>query len=218
MILTIDTTSEKVQVAILQGADILEVELWSGKNNHSETLLPEIDNVLHRLNLKTSDLKGIAVVNGPGNYTGLRVGVATANALSFALQIPLYAVNRFQLLFEHVDDVVDTLFVITAVAETLYIARSISKNDFAAMDFKEIKNINPKKIVGDLILEQENLLAENLEDIEIKNVKTYNLLPELASLIQNEEEITVASPLYIKKPAITKGKEKVFLDGKIIRQ
>lgn len=59
------------------------------KNVQSQNVLQLIDSVLKENKVKLKDLKAIKVNTGPGSFTGLRVGVSVANALSFALKIPV---------------------------------------------------------------------------------------------------------------------------------
>lgn len=57
--------------------------------NHAQHLLPSINNLVQTNNLTLTDISAITVNPGPGSFTGTRVGVAVANALSFALNIPV---------------------------------------------------------------------------------------------------------------------------------
>ena len=59
---------------------------------------PEIDEMLKKNNLKPNQLDAVAVSIGPGSYTGLRVGLATAKGLCYALNIPLIAVSTFKMI------------------------------------------------------------------------------------------------------------------------
>lgn len=58
-------------------------------SNKTQIILPMVDKILKKHSLTPKDLSGIRVNIGPGSYTGLRVGVAIANTLSFALKIPV---------------------------------------------------------------------------------------------------------------------------------
>lgn len=89
MILHIDTKDQKViTVALKDGNEV--VKSLSIKNEYgSQVLLPLIDRVLKTENLKYEDLDGVEVETGPGSFTGIRVGVSVANALGFALNIPV---------------------------------------------------------------------------------------------------------------------------------
>ncbi|MBO4580773.1 MAG: tRNA (adenosine(37)-N6)-threonylcarbamoyltransferase complex dimerization subunit type 1 TsaB [Bacteroidales bacterium] len=91
-ILSIDTATEVCSVALsCNGRNILCKE-QNGTNMHSQILLPYIDEVLHRSGVAKTQLSAIAVSEGPGSYTGLRIGVSTAKGFCYALQIPLIAV------------------------------------------------------------------------------------------------------------------------------
>ncbi len=89
MILRIDTKDRKKAVVELK-KDNQVLESLSEENKFgSQVLLPLIDKILKKQNLTFRDLKGIETETGPGSFTGLKVGVSVANALGFALGIPV---------------------------------------------------------------------------------------------------------------------------------
>ncbi|CUH96291.1 hypothetical protein P22_2381 [Propionispora sp. 2/2-37] len=91
-ILAIDTATLVSSVA-LAAADTLVAELTlQTKKTHSELLMPHIDRILQMATIEKSLLKAVAVSIGPGSFTGLRIGLATAKALAYALHIPLIGV------------------------------------------------------------------------------------------------------------------------------
>lgn len=86
--LYIDTISNKeIIVRLTVGKEIFE-EKRAIENNRTQIVLPLIDQLLKEHNLSPKDITSIEVNTGPGSFTGVRVGVSIANALSFALQIP----------------------------------------------------------------------------------------------------------------------------------
>lgn len=94
MILFLDTSSENTTVKILDyKGEVLDQKIWLSKKNQSEELLFEIDRLIAKNKLSKSDIAKIIVVVGPGSYTGLRVGLSTANALAFGLNIPIFGVD-----------------------------------------------------------------------------------------------------------------------------
>ncbi len=102
--LTIDTASEMASVALSrEGA--LEVELtWRCPRNHSQELLPAARYLLGRSGADKEQLTAIFVCIGPGSYTGLRVGIACAKGLAFALRLPVVGVGRLEAdAYQHVD-------------------------------------------------------------------------------------------------------------------
>ena len=91
MTLFIDTTQrEQLIVRILaEDGKVMAEHNESQGFNHAQNLLPAIENLLKANNLSLNDLAGIEVNPGPGSFTGTRVGVAVANALSLALNVPV---------------------------------------------------------------------------------------------------------------------------------
>lgn len=100
-ILAIDTSSQVSSVAVAS-KERLQAELtMQGRLTHSETLMPHIEQVLSMADLSKEELEGIAVSIGPGSFTGLRIGLAAAKVMAYALRIPLVGVSSLQALACH---------------------------------------------------------------------------------------------------------------------
>jgi tRNA threonylcarbamoyladenosine biosynthesis protein TsaB len=98
-ILSIETATKNCSVALsLNGITVLCKEIAENGYSHAEKLHVFIDEILKETQLDFSDLKAIAVSQGPGSYTGLRIGVSTAKGLCYSLNIPLIAVDTLQTL------------------------------------------------------------------------------------------------------------------------
>lgn len=92
-ILAIDTATARVVIASgTPGGDIDGLASWVAGYRHGETLLPTLERYLSEHDLLPSHLTGIVVGTGPGAFTGLRVGIATAKGLAYGLAIPLVGV------------------------------------------------------------------------------------------------------------------------------
>ena len=89
MVLYINTKDPKVINVGLKKNEHMIDQLTDQNKFGSQALLPLIKKLLDQNSLKFEDLKAIEVETGPGSYTGLRVGVSVANALAFALNIPV---------------------------------------------------------------------------------------------------------------------------------
>jgi tRNA threonylcarbamoyl adenosine modification protein YeaZ len=76
-----------------QEGSILVSEKIKSEFQQSEKLLPEIEKLFKKNKIQYSDLQGILVITGPGGFTSLRIGVATANALAYSLQIPILGIK-----------------------------------------------------------------------------------------------------------------------------
>ena len=89
VVLSIDTSDrEKTSVSLELGERIFKKEKQS-EYNTSQTLLPLIDTLFQENNLTINEVTEIEVTEGPGSFTGLRVGVTIANTLGWILQIPV---------------------------------------------------------------------------------------------------------------------------------
>ena len=100
-ILAIDTATQVSSVAVAS-ADKLAAELtMQAKLTHSETLMPHIKEVLCMANVRKEQLEGIAVSIGPGSFTGLRIGLAAAKAMAYALDLPIVGVSTLKALAYH---------------------------------------------------------------------------------------------------------------------
>jgi tRNA threonylcarbamoyladenosine biosynthesis protein TsaB len=96
LILNIETATKTCSVALSQNGELLAIKEQHGEYAHAENLTSFIDELLSQTKRSYKDLDAIAVSKGPGSYTGLRIGVATAKGLCFALNIPLLAVNTLE--------------------------------------------------------------------------------------------------------------------------
>ena len=84
-ILGIDSSSLVASVAVVEDDNLLGEYTINYKKTHSQTLLPMIDEVARMIELDLTTLDAIAVSAGPGSFTGLRIGSATAKGLGMAL-------------------------------------------------------------------------------------------------------------------------------------
>ena len=92
-LLAFDTSNQALSLAILEDEHLLAQTTLNVKKNHSITLMPAIDFLMNSLDMKPTDLDRIAVAQGPGSYTGLRIAVATAKTLAHTLKIELVGVS-----------------------------------------------------------------------------------------------------------------------------
>jgi tRNA threonylcarbamoyladenosine biosynthesis protein TsaB len=98
-LLHIETATKNCSVALSNSGQLVDcIEVSTSDYSHSEQLHDFIDQLLQRNGITPQALAAVVVDRGPGSYTGLRIGVATAKGLCYALQIPLLAVDSLTLL------------------------------------------------------------------------------------------------------------------------
>lgn len=91
-LLAIDSSGLVASVAILSDDTIVAEYTTNFKKTHSQTLLPMLNEMIEMTGIELSDIDGIAVAAGPGSFTGLRIGSATAKGLGLALKKPIISV------------------------------------------------------------------------------------------------------------------------------
>lgn len=91
-ILALDSSGLVASVAVIEDDNLLGEYTINHKKTHSQTLLPMLDEVVQMIELDLNTIDAIAVSAGPGSFTGLRIGSATAKGLGLALNKPIVSV------------------------------------------------------------------------------------------------------------------------------
>ena len=96
--LGIDTANTPLSVAIVKDGTILAEVNSSMAVNHSLRAMPAIEELFATVQMQPKDIDAIAVSEGPGSYTGVRIGVTIAKTLAWTLKKPLYGVSSLKVL------------------------------------------------------------------------------------------------------------------------
>ena len=97
-ILSIDTSSNLCSVALLEDNKIIEELMINNDKTHSQNLMPLIQNLFIKSNIGLPDINLIACNKGPGSFTGIRIGIATAKAISEVAKIPVIGISSLDCL------------------------------------------------------------------------------------------------------------------------
>lgn len=101
IILALETTDAQASVALYRKGQVVETLIDSAQR-HEETVMPAVQKLLEEAGIKPQNLTALAVDIGPGSFTGVRIGVCHANAMAYALHIPVAQVNALEALaFPH---------------------------------------------------------------------------------------------------------------------
>lgn len=98
MILGIDTSNSPLAIALVKDDTILIEETQNLKINHSLTAMPAVEGLMKKAKITPDDLTQIVVAEGPGSYTGVRIGLTIAKTLAWSLKIPLTTVSSLKVL------------------------------------------------------------------------------------------------------------------------
>ena len=218
-ILCIDTSSKLCSVAIIEDKELIKkIELNNGLT-HSESLMPNIKNVFEDTKLTINDIDLIVCDIGPGSFTGIRIGIATAKAFSDSLNIPTIGINSLECLALNIKKSGIICSIIDCKNNNCYFALYKFENDkYVVLNSPEATSIDNLiellktnysnesiYFVGDGSIIYEDQLKNILKNCEFdttisNDVDIYNLgiagLERYLNLKKGENIL----PLYLKKP------------------
>ncbi|MFA6305665.1 MAG: tRNA (adenosine(37)-N6)-threonylcarbamoyltransferase complex dimerization subunit type 1 TsaB [Candidatus Gracilibacteria bacterium] len=203
--LAIDTSSTKTAIALLEERDeklkLLDESSWKSKNNEAENLLPGIQKLLKKNKKTFKDIKNAIVIKGPGSFTGLRIGVATANVISYLNSAHLYCLNAFDYYWKMLSArPQNTALVLYAGSGGVYVnGELVNLPDLK----KTLADKNIKEIFGNISKDQKK---------EVKHLKFKKLRKSFGKVLEkfdlkDLEKTQIVEPLYIKGPGITPNKK-----------
>lgn len=108
ILLHIDTATENASVGISKDGLLLAVENNNQATNHAAFVQPAIKSICKQTDIPLQVIDAVAVSNGPGSYTGLRVGLASAKGLCYALNKPLITLSTLAIMATAVKDTIQT--------------------------------------------------------------------------------------------------------------
>lgn len=211
-ILQIESSTKNCSVALSkEGVTIAYKEIAETGYTHAENLHVFIDDILSKSDVTCHQLAAVAVSQGPGSYTGLRIGVSAAKGLCFALDIPLIALDTLEILSKKI--VVEDGFVIPildARRMEVYAAifssngevvlpvhsKIIDENAFSELDEK-------LHLLGDGVLKCQGLLKK--ANIEFYPDILYPSAQEMSKLAYEKfknksfENVAYFEPFYLKE-------------------
>jgi tRNA threonylcarbamoyladenosine biosynthesis protein TsaB len=95
-LLAMDTSTRGLTVALLRDHECIVEQSMEAERNHSIYLVPIIQQMLANEGVTVHDLRAVAVGQGPGSYTGVRIGVTVAKTLAWSLKIPLIGISSLE--------------------------------------------------------------------------------------------------------------------------
>ena len=96
LLLAFETSAKAASVALFDGDKLLAEQYQNTGLTHSQTLMVMAENLLTQCGKTAQDVQAVAVSNGPGSFTGVRIGVAAAKGFAWASEIPLYGVSTLE--------------------------------------------------------------------------------------------------------------------------
>ncbi|MFF3712075.1 tRNA (adenosine(37)-N6)-threonylcarbamoyltransferase complex dimerization subunit type 1 TsaB [Streptomyces phaeochromogenes] len=203
LLLALDTATPAVTVALHDGTSVIAASSQVDARRHGELLLPAVDRVLAEAGLRLDAVTGIVVGVGPGPYTGLRVGLMTADTFGLALGIPVHGLCTLDgLAYAAEGSVADGPFVVATDArrKEVYWARyadSRTRVTEPAVDRPGDLDIGDLPAVGAGAL----LYPDTFPDArEPEHVSAAALASLAAERLAAGEELEAPRPLYLRRP------------------
>lgn len=211
-ILALDSSGLVASVAIAEEENLLAEYTVNYKKTHSQTLLPMLDEIVKMIELDLQEIDAIAVASGPGSFTGLRIGSATAKGLGLALEKPLVSIPTTEGLAYNLYGVEDLICpLMDARRNQVYTGiyqfegeRLVTRTEQKAVAIEEIiRELNEKGqrviFLGDGVAIQKETIAEHI-------TVPYSFAPaHLAK--QRAGALAVLAQQYIKEGRIETAKE-----------
>lgn len=219
-ILNIETATKNCSVALAkEGKTILCKEIAEEGYSHAERLHVFIEEIIQEAGISFQELSAIAVSQGPGSYTGLRIGVSAAKGLCFALDIPLIAIDTLQTLARQVK-VSDGLIIPMLDARRMEVYSAVFSPNFEKIRAVQAEIITENSFedfeekmyfVGDCAEKCQSVLnKENFIFLEAIKYPSANEMSFLSfEKYQNKDFADVAyfEPFYLKDFMITVSKK-----------
>ncbi|MFV8368388.1 tRNA (adenosine(37)-N6)-threonylcarbamoyltransferase complex dimerization subunit type 1 TsaB [Flavobacterium sp. LB2R40] len=219
-ILNIETATKNCSVALAkEGKTIVYKEIAEEGYSHAERLHVFIEEIIKEAGITLNDLSAIAVSQGPGSYTGLRIGVSAAKGLCFALDIPLIAVDTLQALASQVTissgliipmidarrmEVYSSIFTPNLERKREVLAEIITENSFDNLH-------ETVYFVGDCAEKCKSVLTKDnyvfLENITYPSAKEMSSLSYEKFKINDTVDLAYFEPYYLKDFMITAPKK-----------
>jgi tRNA threonylcarbamoyladenosine biosynthesis protein TsaB len=130
-ILGVDSTATAASAAVFIDGKIVSLQFSNTGLTHSQTLLPMIDTTLKNASLKVDDLDFVAVSNGPGSFTGVRIGVSAVKGIAQPLDIPCVSVSTTEVIAKPLENTgCYAVAVMDARCNQVYTAQFDCENGF----------------------------------------------------------------------------------------
>lgn len=177
-ILYIDTSSNYLIIGIVENDKLLVSTNKKLDQNLSRDAVPELAKMFDKVNLEPKDIDKIIVVDGPGSFTGIRIGVTIAKVFAYALKKNITTISSLEAMKESVNDA--SYFVPVIDARRGYVYAAIyNKNDREILNSGYIK----LSVLKDKLKMLEDYLIITNDDIEVDGIKT-KYKPDILKIVE----------------------------------
>ncbi len=223
LILSLETSTHVCSTAIHDEGQLVTSQLHQVEKSHSSLLPTIVLEICKEAGLSISDLAGIAVSEGPGSYTGLRIGISSAKGFAYSLKVPLIGIPTLDIMLEAVRNIHTGEFMLCAMMDARRMEVYTKMED---QDGQVIWDTQPKILDEYSFSEFENTiyvfgdgmpkfrevsLNRNLEFIDdvLPDASKMGRLAKERFELRNFEDVAYFEPNYLKKWRTTTPKNKL---------
>lgn len=181
--LFIDTHDLDLVIALYKDKKLKDKEIKESLRNHSDYTMPIIDEIIRKNNISVHDINEILVVNGPGSFTGVRIGVTIAKMLAYTLNVPIKSIDSITMYGISDNDPVKKLVLIPDV-----------KGSYGGV-------FENNKLIGELFYKSKAELEEYIKENNINKIIENTI--DFNKIIEHFEKVEptlahVVNPIYVK--------------------
>ena len=213
MILCLETSTAVCSVALEENGKVIALRESLDGQNHAEKITIFIDEVMKEANVSYRDLDAVATSMGPGSYTGLRIGVSTAKGLCYAMEKPLIAVDTLAAMAYGFKDYKTTRLQDYKLESTDILCPMIDARRmevYSAFFNEQLERISETNAI---------IIDEN-SFMEMKQNNHLYLFGDgadkLASLFENDENITVVEKFHCSAAYMAELADKAFKNNDFV--
>lgn len=187
--LLIDTHFSKVTIVLYKDEKLVKIKELESNQSHSIITMPLLEEILKENSIEINDISELVVVNGPGSFTGVRIGVTIAKTISYSLNIPIKVISSLEVLASNINT--DGNKIVALNDRNGYFLGEFSFDNKLINDYMYISNAEYKEFI------KTNKVYDSFEVIDWTLV--YNL-------VKTKEYINphLVNPLYVKKIEVQK--------------
>lgn len=196
--LFIDTCSHDRLVSVINDDEVIYTISEQNDNNLSVRMLPMINDCINNSNIKPTDIKHIFVVNGPGSFTGIRVGITIAKTWAYSLKIPITEISELQLLAASIDEQSDYILSLIDARRNYY---------YAGLYDKELNNIFQDKHIyiddlSKILPKDKEIIISSFDEVNLKHKIIRPIYNIIKVINKNKDNILISphncKPRYLK--------------------
>ena len=212
LILNIDSAVDSASVCLAKDGMMLSIEKNERQKDHAAWLHPAIKGIFEKNNSELTKVDAIAVTGGPGSYTGLRIGMATAKGICYALNKPLVTLNTLQVMANAAKKEKADLLCPMIDARRMEVFAAIYSKELQIIKEPAAIEINEKSFDEELATRSICFFGNGSIKFQLlkknKHAIFSNIISDASSMISLSEEkftqkefadLAYAEPLYLKE-------------------